>query len=117
MGSRHFGQLDELIEVARFAWARRQAEEQPPFHDLVRLAAACRDHLCHNFNELGVARRGLDAPLYLDLNAWFLVRQFSVPPRDNVVERVALVALLERYADNGRMNANWDTGSPQEATH
>jgi hypothetical protein len=114
MGPRHFGQLRELIEVARSAGARRQAEEQAPLHDLLRLPSACRDHLRHDLNELGVALCGLDAPLHLDLNARLLVRWFGVPPGDDVIKGVALVALLERNADNWRVNADRDTDSPQK---
>src|ERR1700728_413420 len=116
MGSRHFGQLGELIEVASSARPRRQAEEQSSFHDPLRLPAARRDHLRHDLYELGVARSGLDAALHLDLNARLLVRCLGVPPRHDVIERVALIALLECNADDRRVYANWDTGSPQEPT-
>ena len=42
------------------------------------------------------------------------ISELIVPSAENVIEWVAFVALLERDADDRRVNADWDTCSPQE---
>src|SRR5262249_58613070 len=95
MRPRHFGQLGELIEMIRATAARRQPKEQPPCRELLRLATAGRDRRRHDLDALGIAASDADAPLHLDLDGWRNSWRVGMPPCDDVIEREALIALLE----------------------
>jgi hypothetical protein len=113
----HVGQLSKLIEVIRAAAARRQPKEQPPRRDQFRLSIAGRDRRRHDLDEFGIACGVPDAPLHLDLNGRRDGRRVGMPPDDDVIERIALVTLLECDLGDWPVNTDRDTGTSQESTH